>query len=332
MNAGPGLLTADTVVPYLRARGVLGPCQAGARELSGGVSSKVLLVHGPERAIVVKQALPQLRVAADWRADPRRTLIEARALAEYGHITPEAVPALLDLDEDRGVLVMTAVPEGFAVWKAKLLAGVVDARVGATLGDVLGRWHAATLDDEGCRMAFADTAPFRQLRLDPFYGVVARAHPALGPQLEEAARDLLRSPRCLVHGDLSPKNVLVCGPRAVVLDCEVAHFGDPVFDLAFLLHHLVLKAVARPGDAPAIENTCGRFLATYRERVGPALVPDDGRIIIHVASLALARVDGKSPVDYLDARARDDVRDIARSALGTGGMSYAELWKRIRER
>ena len=61
--------------------------------------------------------------------------------------------------------------------------------------------------------------------------------------LRAEAERLVTCRSVLVHGDFSPKNLLVSGDRLVIIDCEVAWYGDPAFDLAFLLNHLCLKAL-----------------------------------------------------------------------------------------
>jgi 5-methylthioribose kinase len=88
----------------------------------------------------------------------------------------------------------------------------------------------------------------------------------------------------------------------------VAHVGDPTFDLAYLLCHLVLKAVHRPGCAASYRDTARRFLGAYG-------APASGELSANVACLLLARVDGKSPADYLDPDEQKEVRELGRAML-----------------
>jgi 5-methylthioribose kinase len=131
-----------------------------------------------------------------------------------------------------------------------------------------------------------------------------------------------------VHADFSPKNILVHGRGLTAVDFETAHAGDPAFDLGFFLSHLLLKAVrARPDDRPYLDSI-DAFWSAYRERVGGALDADTAlvrRANAHTAACALARVDGKSPVDYLDAGARDAVRRFAPAALRAAPESWDGL-------
>jgi aminoglycoside phosphotransferase (APT) family kinase protein len=345
-------LDAATVASYLSDAGIPAPHDAVVEALSGGVSNDVLAVSAAGVELVVKQALPQLRVADEWLATPARIGREARALQLAGSICPGSVPDVVHLDAASHVLVMSRAARGARVWKAELLAGRVDEDVAARVGELTGRWHAATLDDPRVAAEFGDLEPFVQLRVDPFHRTVAARHPHLAARIEELAASLLRPGRCLVHGDLSPKNMLVGareapagvqGRRAVapeaaaepvtgavasstplesrsvwVIDWEVAHFGDPTFDLAFLLCHLRCKAAHRPGDASRLGSAAARFLEVYAEHapaVWAAIEP--AQLAAQTACLLLARVDGKSPAEYLDEHAREAVRRLAIELLSS---------------
>jgi 5-methylthioribose kinase len=101
----------------------------------------------------------------------------------------------------------------------------------------------------------------------------------------------------------------------VMLDFEVAHWGDPAFDPAFLLTHLVLKAVREPALACAFLDEAARFWSVYVEAAGP-VAADAPAVVAELGCLLLARMDGKSPIEYLTAPAeRDAVRALARALL-----------------
>jgi len=181
-----------------------------------------------------------------------------------------------------------------------LLDGVIDPAVGCRLGRLLGRWHRASSEHLGELEEFSDLEVFQQLRTEPFHRTVANRHPGLEPFISRALEALLRRPgRCLVHGDFSPKNVLVGVGELWVIDFEVAHLGDPVFDLAFLLSHLILKSVHRPAAATAYRECAAQFLESYENEAVAELVPTDESLALQVGCLVLARVDGKSPAGYL---------------------------------
>jgi tRNA A-37 threonylcarbamoyl transferase component Bud32 len=311
-----------TVVEYLRGRGVLDDGPAAVAVLGGGVSNIVIAVDTATRRVVFKQALGRLRVADEWLADPKRALAEARALELAGELTPGTVPRVLDVDPGCNALTIEASPAAWRPWKDALLAGEVDLRVGRRLGELLAGWHRGTT---GLRSELDEWPLFEQLRIDPYYREVARRHPDLAHEILRYADELAAHRSCLVHGDFSPKNVLVGEGGPWVIDFEVAHYGDPVFDLAFLTSHLVLKAIARPAARLAFLDCADVFHASYRAVQGVATAADPTYVFGHVGCLMLARVDGKSPVDYLDEAQRERTRALARSLILAPPSRLSEL-------
>lgn len=308
----------DQVIGRLRERGVLGPGPVAVSSLTGGVSSDVLSLHQDTRALVAKTALAELKVLEPWHADPARVLAEALAMQVASSIRPENVPQVIDLDEERHTLVMSHAPSTFRTWKDDLLAGRIRTDVAAALGTALADWHSATYAGQGLDRRLLDLTTFEALRIDPFYNAVASMHPDLAGPIA-ALVDQLTShphPQALVHGDFSPKNILVGNTGVWVLDWEVAHLGAPILDLAFLISHLSLKAVHLQAHAEKYREAAAAFLAAYRDTARPELADiDDRRVSAHVGVLLLARVDGTSPVDYLDEPGRAVARALGRRIL-----------------
>ena len=338
-ESGVELLTETTVVAHLRGRGLLGTGPVTVEALGGGVSNVVLAVSGPDGGgLVVKQALPRLRVAEEWTAPTGRTLTEAAALLVAARVTPDAVPPMLDTDEHRHVLVQRRAPAAWRDWKSMLLGGTADPELAARLGELLAAWHSATTDVARLPQRVADGAEaFEQLRIDPYYRSVARqVPPELGRRILAAAEALGERRRCLVHGDFSPKNVLVApaGTACWVIDFEVAHPGDPVFDLAFLLCHLALKSVHRPAFALGYGRCMTAFAARYEDQVDPVLAPSWPDVLRHVGCLLLARVRGKSPAEYLGAAEWETAWRLGTTLLiddGAGATGVGDLQARLAE-
>jgi 5-methylthioribose kinase len=314
--APPGeLLSVATLRAYLDMRGVM-PLGAGAEvsQLDGGVSNVVLAVDDGARRIVVKQALPQLRVKDLWLAKRERAISEAEALTLAATITPDAVPALIDSDGDNCALTLAGAPASWTTWKSRLLAGDVYPTVAARLGSILAMWQGATFADDRVATAFADYEAFDQLRVDPFYRVVSQRRPELAAAVTALTRRMEATHACLVHGDYSPKNVLV-GDGLWVIDFEVAHYGDPAFDLAFMLNHLLLKVIHVRGSAVELAMSAKSFWDAYRGAVPAEVSPDLAYVLAHVGLLMVARVDGKSPAEYLTAQDREAARVIGAQLL-----------------
>jgi 5-methylthioribose kinase len=300
---------------FLREAGVVrsdGP--VAVDELGGGISNIVLRVSGPDGCVVVKQSLPKLRVRADWPFDRRRTLGERDALTLVGRLAPGAVPRVLHCDEHAFALVISCVPAGGTLWKDDLLRGEADPRVAGRVGSLLGRIHRLAAGDTAARERFADQTVLIQGRTDPYHVTAAVAHPELASAIEAEVERLLATRRTLTLGDWSPKNLFVYPDRVLAIDFEVAHWGDPAFDVAFCLTHLSLKAMRFGGRADYL--ACAeRFWRDYRAEDTLRLCDEDA-VVRELGCLLLARIDGKSPVEYVeDESTKEAVRGVGAELL-----------------
>lgn len=322
-------LRRSDVAAYLRARGVVKGCER-VEELPGGVSGRVYRAWTGASSVVVKQARHRLAVAGEWRAPAERVLAEAQALELLHALTPTAVPAVLDVDADRLAMTIEAAPVSWRDWRSELLGGRVQEHVAARTGALLAGWHAATPGGAGCPPRVVDGAEtFEILRLRPFFTAVAEREPDLAARIEGVAtrtRDQTRT--SVVHGDLSPKNLLVdpTGDGLWVIDMEVAHVGDPTFDLAFMLSHLLLKVVHLPERRASLRAAASAFVRAYREAGGADPEPD--HLSDQIACLALARVRGTSPAGYLTTVDQAVVTATARDLLVRPATEVEELFAR----
>ena len=308
-------MTADAdIVKELRGAGLVGEGDVVLEPLTGGVSCDVWKVETPSGPIVVKRPLPQLRVAAEWHAPVERGQSEVRWLRRARGVDPRLAPEVLAELPTGHAVAMRFLP-GCPVWKDELVAGRVDGDFAAAVGRGIVKVHSATANDATDRDAFPNDAMFRALRVDPFLLHVARNDAELAPTLNALADDLMSRKIALVHGDVSPKNILVSADGPVFLDAECAVYGDPAFDLAFCTTHLLLKAVWL-GDARLQEAAVG-IVAAYRAGIdwedADGLLLRAGQL---TAGLLLARVEGKSPAPYLtDPEHQRIVRDQARALI-----------------
>jgi aminoglycoside phosphotransferase (APT) family kinase protein len=286
--------------------------------LPGGVSSDIYRVEVSGRTFCVKRALPKLKVAQDWRAPVSRNRSEVAWLRTVGALLPQHVPALLGDDIQGGSFAMAWLsPTEYPVWKSLLRDGIISDVTAAAVGDVLGRVHAATADRPDMASAFDNDAIFHPIRLEPYLLATGAAHPNLAGRLAELAATTQATKRVLVHGDYSPKNILIGPQGPVVLDAECAWFGDPAFDLAFVANQLLLKGVWRPQWRPRYLTALAALIEAYRAHVEwepwSAL---DTRTAALLPGLLLGRVDGRSPAEYITADAdRNAIRRFAREHL-----------------
>ncbi len=281
--------------------------------LTGGVSSNVLKIISDDRTFCLKQALPKLKVAKEWHAPIERVFGEIDWLTTVGAIAPDAVPAILGVDRETGCFAMEFFPESeFPLWKTLLLAGQIDTALAGLVGKTLGVIHAKTANNPVLAKKFAHDANFYAIRLEPYLAETARNHPALSDTIL-AVLDRTASTRlALVHGDISPKNILVGRKGPVFLDAECAWYGDPTFDLAFCLNHLLLKAAHDPARADSFLSAFTSLSDAYLAHVDWEPRQDfESRAAMLLGCLMLARVDGKSPAEYLSEQQRALVRKIA---------------------
>lgn len=317
LGAGAAVTEAP-LVEFLQAQGLAEAGESGTwTPLSGGVSSDIWRVQTSRGSFCVKRALAQLKVTAEWKAPVSRNAMEWAYMQVAADIVPEAIPRPIAHDESGGLFAMAWLgPEDHALWKTELLSGRVDPAFAGEVGTLVGRIHAATARDPAVLRRFATDESFDALRLEPYLRTTGRAHPDLAKPIAEIARSIAATRRVLVHGDVSPKNILI-GPKGpVLLDAECAWFGDPAFDLAFCLNHLAIKARvvsgARVALAASFDSLASAYLGHVDWEPSEAVEMRAARLL---GALALARVDGKSPVEYLDEGQRDRLRQAAREVI-----------------
>lgn len=304
-------------VEALHALGLADGAPLRGEPLTGGVSSDIWRIDTLRGPVCAKRALAKLRVAADWRAPIDRNRYEAAWMEVAGEAAPGHVPRLLGQHAALGVLVMDYLaPADHGLWKAALRDGRVDLATARDVGRVLGRIHAHAAARPALATRFDSQAIFFDIRLEPYLLATAQRHPGLAPALQRLVEVTQAHPHTLVHGDVSPKNILT-GPRGpVLLDAECAVWGDPAFDLAFCLNHLLLKCLWTPAARAAFLTAFEVLAAAYLGAVDwepPAAV--EQRAAALLPGLLLARVDGKSPVEYLTRSADHEAVRRAASPL-----------------
>jgi aminoglycoside phosphotransferase (APT) family kinase protein len=291
--------------------------------LTGGVSSDIYRVDLAGGSVCVKRALSRLKVAADWQAPVERNRFEVAWMRVAGGIVPNAVPAILGEDVEGGAFAMAWLdPVRHPVWKAQLRDGTVERSTAAAVGAVVAAIHNATARNAEIAARFASDAIFHSIRLDPYLLATAERQPECAAALQRLVAVTASTRLALVHGDVSPKNVLVGPHGPVLLDAECAWYGDPAFDLAFCLNHMLLKCAWHPQWTTAylecFDALADAYLSAVRWEPRAEIEERTARLL---PGLFLGRVDGKSPVEYLledtphNAKARDAVRSVAQRFL-----------------
>jgi aminoglycoside phosphotransferase (APT) family kinase protein len=300
----------------LARMGLLAPGErAHYTELTGGVASDIWKVDTAKKTFAVKRALPKLKVASDWYVPVARNAFEVKWMEVVRGILPLTVPQLLGHDPAAGLFAMAYLdPAKYCNWKSDLHDGRTDDAFAAAVGSCLARIHAATSKNAAIAAAFATDETFHAIRLAAYLEATAPKHPQAADTLMALSRLTLATKLTLVHGDVSPKNILVGPDGPVFLDAECAWYGDPAFDLAFCLNHMLLKCLWTRWAAARFLGLFNILARTYLAGVTwepPAVM--ERRTAHLLPGLFLARVDGKSPAEYVTADS--DKARIRRVAL-----------------
>ena len=320
---------------FLCNHGLVGPGEdARWTPLAGGVASDIWRVDLPGRSLCIKCALPQLKVAQPWYVPIERNAYEWAWINFAAKHCPDAVPTPIASDPEQGIFAMSFLdPAEYPVWKQMLLDGIAQPHTAARVGAIVARLHAASAGDANVARRFRTDAIFHAIRLEPYLLATALRHPDIASELRRLSERTARTRLALVHGDVSPKNILI-GPKGpVFLDAECAWYGDPAFDAAFCLNHFLLKCVARPQSSDAFLGCYAAFADAY---LGAATweprVEIESRTASLLPGLFLARIDGKSPVEYItDERDKQMVRETARTLIAAPPERLAEISTRWRE-
>ncbi len=321
-------ITRDNIKDYLLSNNLVEKGEDVSIEPLGGfwggmgVSSTLIKVEGPKSKFVLKQPLPELAVKDFWPCDTARIEKEKNCIEALASIVgEELVPKILFFDKDNDVLVMSLIPPEWELWKRQLLDGRVDDRVSMRSAEVLAQIHNKTFQNKDIQEKFDDRIVLYQLRVDPYYKTVAERHPQVADVVLADMERMLSTRQCLVLGDYSPKNILTKDGEVVLLDLEIGHYGDPILDFASCLNHLLLKFIhfSFLKQSPQYEylKTAESYCATYFDTLEFGEEKTlNLNAVKDLGCLMLARVDGKSPVEYItDDNAKDIVRRISQDIL-----------------
>ena len=337
LQKAPLELDIHSAPGWLAAQGLTGSHAIGAlrcEELGGGVSNRVILAEAPGFRAILKQSLGRLNVEREWLSDRSRIFREAAAMRWLaGQVRGGHIPKVIAEDLESFAIAMEAAPPEAVMWKTRLLAGEAHTSHARAAGAMLGSIVSASWNHPEARRLFGDQTVFDQLRLEPYYRFTAARHPSLQTYFADLIEKSQARRVSLVHGDWSPKNLLVGSEEAPsagmwAIDWEVVHYGDPSFDAAFLLNHLLLKSIARPEMRVRLAELAQQFQQALALALPPEAAWMESAALEHLPALLLARVDGKSPAEYLDEAGRSQARQLAISLMSKPAASVQEAFAR----
>ena len=290
----------DEIIHYLSDKKIISSRNPTVIPLTGGVSSDIFLLDDGERKIVIKRALAKLRVKDDWVVPTSRNRVEQDYIRYVSKILPECMPKMIASDDKLELFAMEYLDAHYINWKSELLRGVFKIEIAQRAAEILAKIHRHSRDDKEAASIFQTTTNFYEARIDPYLITAGDRNSDLRLSFHDEAKRLKGWREALVHGDYSPKNMMVSEDRFVLIDQEVAWYGDPAFDLAFLLNHLYLKSLLWKNRYSECLLLCLEIVKRYFTILGEGsedeIASRTGRLLL---MLMLARIDGKSPVEYI---------------------------------
>jgi len=317
----------ETLENYLLQRGVINKEDGySIKYLNGGVSCTVSFVYAGEKPLIIKQGLSQLKVKETWLCDPNRMNIEQESNRIYHKLVPDCAPEVYFYDGENYIYGRQAVPESCRMWKADLLDGLLDYKAAAKCIRALVTVHNHCARDGKVAKDFENKNIFYDLRVSPYIEFILKKHLQLEAFARPIIRSLMDSKITLVHGDFSPKNIMIDGREVSILDYEVAHYGHPSFDLAFFSNHFILKSVKNKQWAESYLNMLEYMLGIYFGEMNYMDADElDASFTKLLSLLMIARVDGKSPAEYITEESdKQLIRDCAFSMIDKGTLHYRD--------
>ena len=302
-----------------------------ATPLTGGVASDIAKVSVEDKDFCIKFALAKLRVKADWFAPVERNLAEYKWLKTMSEIAPDSSITLYGHSPKANGFVMSFLDgDDCFLLKKALFDGLGQASQAEAIGRLLGHIHHHSSLPDFDPIGFDNRDNFYALRIEPYLVYTATKHPSIEAQIKQMVETLYHAQTALVHGDVSPKNIIFKGGQPIILDAECATMGDPCFDVGFCLNHFILKALYVTSCTSPYLGLCLSFWQSYRAAISWEKADDfEARLCQLLPLLILARVDGKSPVEYFDERQQDEVRNLALALIAEQPQTLPALITQI---
>ena len=313
--------TSEAIIFYLSEHDLLMPGETPpVTYMDGGVSGVVALVDTRQRLLLVKQALAKLKVKADWKCDVRRIEVEHEALCLYASIVADCVPKPIMYDRENCIMIREAAPAYCDTWKKDLLQGRINHAIAEKAISSLAAVHQHTAVNHDAFNYFNDQTFFDELRIKPYILHLLNKYPELTKQAEEQVSMLRENCIALIHGDYSPKNIIVDVDRIYIVDMEVACYSHPAFDLAFFMNHFFLKSIHMHEYKEEFLKTIRIMMNRYLSIATYCSSSDIESATVHLLGfMLLARIDGKSPVEYIVSdNEKQHVRNLGLTILHDG--------------
>ncbi len=223
----------------------------------------------PSRTVLIKQALPHLRVNVQYQLTLERLRFEASYYELCNRFVPGLIPRLYAYDEDMYLILMENL-DHHVVLRKGLIEGNRYPRLAEDLGHFMATmlyvnsdWHIDPLkkkrevekwiNPELCQITelVVFTRPYLDHErnkwnhlLDPQVAAV-RSDKELQTEVMELKYGFMTKAQALLHGDLHSGSIMVNENDTRVIDPEFAYYGPIGFDVGALLGNYILNYAAQ---------------------------------------------------------------------------------------
>ncbi len=257
------------------------PSAWSVQEVGDGNLNLVFIVEGTKGSVIVKQALPYVRLVGDsWPLPLKRAFFEYHALKRQAERDPGSVPTLLHFDETQALIVMERL-HPHIIMRHHMMAGQKVAELGETMGRFCARtaFRGSDLSMNASNKKndvalFAGNIELCDITenlvfTDPYFdaemnrhttpqldGVVAelRADHLLKIEAQHLKRAFTAKQETMCHGDLHAGSIMATPDEARIIDPEFAFYGPFGFDIGMLIGNYLMAyhaASAHLKDADA---------------------------------------------------------------------------------
>lgn len=252
------------------------PATWTAEEVGDGNLNLVFIVTSPLTGVIVKQALPYVRLVGEsWPLPLKRAFFEYHALTRQAARDPGSVPEIYHFDEDQALIVMEYLSPHI-ILRYSLIAGNRHDGLARTMGLFAARtlFRGSDLSMETAQRKadlalFAGNAELCDITenlvfSDPYFNAEMNQHNS--PQLDDIVARLradidlkvevqhLKAAFCnnaetMLHGDLHTGSIMVTADETKVIDPEFVTYGPIGFDVGMLLSNFLMAFFSQPGHA-----------------------------------------------------------------------------------
>lgn len=243
-----------------------------ADEIGDGNLNLVFIVKGHKGSLIVKQALPYVRLVGDsWPLPLTRAFFEYNSLLRQNKRAPEAVPKVFYFDKLQALIVMEFL-HPHKILRGKLIAGETVTGLAEVLGLFCARilfrgsdLSMATSDKKNDVALFLGNKSLCDITenlvfTDPYYDAKMNHNTSglesiikglrddinLKVKVQHALMKFSSNSETLCHGDLHSGSVMCTANDTKIIDPEFGFYGPMGFDIGMLISNFLMAYISQP--------------------------------------------------------------------------------------